>query len=99
MTAINPLAAPLAQSTQVQHQQSADKSRQARRAQELSKDVALRDDQLEHQVESGEEISPIHDQDQQRPNSRRRRKRATYSPQTRDPADNEAPESHLDLTG
>ena len=99
MTAINPFAAPLAQSSHVQHQQSAEKSKHIRRTQELSKDVALRDDQLEHQVESSEELAPIHDEDQEHPSQKRRRKRAgIYNPNAQDVSDGEEPETHLDLT-
>ena len=99
MTGINPFAAPLAQSSTVQHQQSAEKSRHVRRTQEMSKDVALRDDQLEHQVESSEELSPIHDEDQEHPAQKRRKKRAgRYNPNAQDAGEGDEPETHLDLT-
>lgn len=61
MSSINPFAGYVAQSSQVERAQAADKSRQLRREQALAKNVAVRDDQLEHQVESSEAAAPIHD--------------------------------------
>jgi hypothetical protein len=62
MEIVNPLAGSLAQSTAVTRQQSTDKSRQIRHAQTLRKDVAAAPDSFEHQVESTEELNPIHDE-------------------------------------
>ena len=64
MTDFNPLAGAILGSAQAQHQVDVEKQRQLRRAQALRKNVAARDDQLEHQVESSEELSPVHDEDQ-----------------------------------
>jgi hypothetical protein len=60
MTQLNPLAGSILGSAQAQHHVDVEKSRQVRRAQVLQKNVALQDDQLEHQVESSEELAPIH---------------------------------------
>ena len=62
MEIVNPLAGSLAQSAAVTRQQSTDKSRQIRQAQALRKDVAAAPDSFEHQVESSEELNPIHDE-------------------------------------
>jgi hypothetical protein len=62
MSSINPFSGYLAQGSQVERTQAADKTRQVRRTQALSKDVAAKDDQLEHQVESADAIVEIHDE-------------------------------------
>jgi hypothetical protein len=62
VTDFNPLAGALMGGAQAQQQVDVEKQRQLRRAQALRKNVALQDDQLEHQVESSEEISPVHDE-------------------------------------
>lgn len=63
MSAINPFSGYLAQGSHVERAQATDKSRQVRRTQELSRDVALRDDELEHQVESSDAPSGLKDDD------------------------------------
>ena len=75
MTDFNPLAGSILGSSQAQHQIDVEKQRQVRRAQALSKNVAARDEQLEHQVESSDEVTSIHDeqgQDRKDPHQRRR---------------------------
>ena len=72
MTQLNPLTGSVLGGAQAQHQVETEKTRQVRRSQALQKNVALQDDQLEHQVESSEELSPIHDQEQGHENQRRR---------------------------
>jgi hypothetical protein len=67
MTSINPFSGYVAQGSQVERSQAADKSREVKRAQALSSDVARRDDELEHQVESADAIVSIHDDAQQHP--------------------------------
>lgn len=91
MDVINPLAGSFLQGTQVQRQQLIEKQRQARRSQALEKDVAARDDQLEHQVESAEELAPLHDEptEDQRQHNEKRKPHAAVE---------EQPSSHLDLT-
>ena len=62
MSSINPFSGYLAQGTQVERTQAADKARQVRRTQALSKNVAARDDELEHQVESADALAEVHDE-------------------------------------
>ena len=57
MSSINPFSGYLAQGSQVERTQAAEKSRQIRRAQQLAKNIAQRDDNLEHQVESPDTVS------------------------------------------
>ena len=80
MEIVNPLAGSLAQSTAVTRQQSADKAQQIRRAQALRKDVAATGDTFEHQVESAEELSPIHDEQKQRQPGRNPKRRGAKAP-------------------
>jgi hypothetical protein len=61
MTSINPFSGYVAQGTQVERAQVTDKTRQIRRTQELSKNVALRDDEMEHQVESSDTVGSATD--------------------------------------
>jgi hypothetical protein len=61
MSFINPLAGPLAQSTVGQNLEAAERVRQIRRQQDLQKNAAARDEEMEHQVESSEELRPIED--------------------------------------
>lgn len=63
VSAINPFSGYLAQGSHVERTQATDKSRQIRRAQQLSRDVALRDDEMEHQVESSDAPSALKDDD------------------------------------
>ena len=64
MTYINPLAPTLLPSTQAEQQAAADKARQIRKAQTAARNIAAETDRLEHQVESAEELAPVHDEDQ-----------------------------------
>jgi hypothetical protein len=91
MDFINPVAGSLLQSTAVQRQQSADKQRQVRRAQALQRDVAAQDDQLEHQVESSEELPPVNDEHPEH-EQQKKKKRGT------DQAGDDEDQPHLDLT-
>jgi DNA repair ATPase RecN len=63
MTFINPLAPALLPSAQAQQQAAADKARQIRKAQTAARNIAAEADRLEHQVESAEELTPVHDED------------------------------------
>lgn len=94
MDIINPLAGSYAQSTQVQRQQSADKQRQVRRTQVVQKNVALQDDQLEHQVESSEELPPLHDEQPEHEQQKRRKRGGADT----NADENEDDHPHLDLT-
>jgi len=91
---INPFSGYLAQGAQLDRLQAADKTRQAKRANALSKNVAVRDDEMEHQVESTEQISEVNDQGashQQGQQSGRQKHRETPEPEAQLP--------HLDVKG
>jgi len=90
MTDFNPLAGSILGSTQAQQQIDVEKQRQVRRAQALSKNVAARDDQLQHQVESSDEVTPVHDEQREGGSSPDKRRR----PRTRGKED-ERP--HIDV--
>jgi hypothetical protein len=62
MEIINQLAAPLAQSAAVARQQTDEKAQQIHRAQTARKNAVAGSDTFEHQVESCEELNPIHDE-------------------------------------
>ena len=94
MEIVNPLASSLAQSAAVTRQQSADKSQQIRHAQHLRKDVAASADSFEHQVESTEELNPIHDE--RRESDQQRRGDARQHPEQADGAEGEEP-PHIDV--
>lgn len=93
MTQINPLTGSLIQSTQVQPRQSADKERQIRRLQNLSKNTALQGDRLEHQVESSDSLHALNDQGN---GQQQRRQQHTHPKKCK--ADQQDEESHIDLT-
>jgi hypothetical protein len=94
MSQINPFTGSILQAPGVQRQQASDKDRQLRRATDQQKNTALQGDRLEHQVESAEELSPIHDQDT--PDPRKRKKPSQPTPQN--DASSHDDERHLDLT-
>ena len=95
MTFFNPLLGSLVPSTPAQR--AAEKGRQIARSQALRKNTAAEGDrvEVEHQVESAEELPPVGEQstgggkDRQRPSPR---KPAQHKP------DDEAP-PHIDVTG
>src|SRR3954470_758956 len=64
MSSINPFSGYVAQGSQVERSQAADKTREVRRTQALSNDVARRDDELEHQVESADAIVSTNGEEQ-----------------------------------
>ncbi|HZL33979.1 MAG TPA: hypothetical protein VFC78_01635 [Tepidisphaeraceae bacterium] len=63
MSQISPLSNAIAQSLTAQRLMSVEKEQQMRRAQVLEKNVAARDDELGHQVESSGQVDPVHDED------------------------------------
>jgi hypothetical protein len=77
MSSINPFSGYVAQGSQVERSQAADKTREVRRTQALSNDVARRDDELEHQVESADAIVSINAEEhpQQQPQQRKEQPR------------------------
>jgi hypothetical protein len=91
VSSINPFSGYVAQGSQVERLQAADKARQVRREQTLSKNVAAQDDQLEHQVESADAIVSIHD-DQRGQNPQQHQRRNPSKPD-----EGEEP-PHLDVT-
>ena len=74
MSSINPFSGYVAQGSQVERAQSADKVRAVRRAQTIEKNIAARDDQLEHQVENSDAVSPAHDQPRRQDGKPRQRR-------------------------
>src|SRR5690348_4516795 len=94
MSQINPFTGSVLQAPQVQRQQATDKDRQLRRAADQQKNAALQGEQLEHQVESAEELPEIHDQDT--PDPRKRKKRSQGHDE--DQKDTGADEQHIDVT-
>jgi hypothetical protein len=93
MSQIDPFTASVLQSPYVQRQQASEKDRQARKAADQEKDAALADDQLEHQVESAEELTPIHEQEKQDRDFKRSR-----HGHSADADEEDGEEPHLDLT-
>ena len=96
MTQINPFTGAIVQGMQVQPpRQSAEKDRQIRRVQNLSKNSALQGDQLEHQVESADAPHAVNDGQEHAYNPQRRTPREqTNSHGSED--DGGAP--HVDVT-
>lgn len=71
MTEFNPLAGSILGSAAAQHTVDVEKQRQVRREQALRKNVALQDDQLEHQVESSDQVASVDDEEHQPSQERR----------------------------
>jgi hypothetical protein len=95
MGQINPFAGYYAGSTQVQRLQAAEKDQQVRRNAERTKNAGLEGDELEHQVESSEEIVPLHNDEPHRDSQRPRHPHHDRDDDADDPAS--AP-PHLDVT-
>lgn len=95
VSSINPFSGYVAQGGQVERSQAADKTRQVRREQVLSKNVAARDDELEHQVESADAVVSIHDD--QNPSGQQQQRRQEKPSQNEGGADGEEP-PRLDVT-
>ena len=70
MSQINPFLGSIIQSTTVQRTQSAERSTHVQRAQNRTKDSAATGDTFEHQVESSDALTSIHDEDPQQPQQR-----------------------------
>ena len=82
MTDFNPLAGAILGSSQAQELSDLQKQRQLRRAQTLRKNVAARGDELEHQVESAEEVAAVHDDPSGHP--QQQGKRNPHDPKAKD---------------
>jgi hypothetical protein len=91
MSQINPFTGSIVQAPNVQRTQAADKDRQLRRASDLAKNAALAGDQLQHEVESSEALTPTGDDQQRKPPKRK-------NPHSNLPAEDDDGESHLDVT-
>lgn len=92
MPYLNPLANALLQGQQSQQQLATDKTRQVRRAQVQVRATGATGDTFEHQVESTEELSPIHDEQPQKREQRSKKRRAKRSDNDVGPSD-----EHLDI--
>lgn len=93
MTSINPFSGYVAQGTQVERAQATDKTRQIRHTQDLSKNVALRDDEMEHQVESSDAVgSATDDQGSGQPAQQQHKEHA------KEKGDDDDERPHIDLT-
>ncbi len=92
MSYINPFAAVLQASPAAQRQLSADKARQSRQSTALTRNIAADDDRLEHQVDSAEFVSSIHDEQSQHdePGQHQRKRHAEAE-------DTDAAEPRLDI--
>jgi hypothetical protein len=91
MSSINPFSGYLAQGSQTERAQAAEKARQIRRSQELSRNIARQDDSLEHQVESTDTVTGT--SGEQKPKQDQRRKKNAKDQR---PKDGEPP--HVDVT-
>ena len=92
MTYFNPLTGAPLTGGQVQERLAADKARQVRRAQTVARNVAAEGDTFEHQVESTEELSAIHDEQHSKEQSNPRKR-----PQSQNqPGEGDEP-PHLDV--
>jgi hypothetical protein len=94
MTQINPFTGAIIQGMQVQPRQGAEKDRQVRRVQNLSKNSALQGDELEHQVESAVAPHGVDDGQEHTYNPQRRTAREQAGPECKD----EEGTPHVDVT-
>ena len=96
MSFLNPLAGTVAGQQLTQASLEADKVRQLRRAQTVTKNIAASTDRLEHEVESSDAVKPVDEDGHQSedPQKRRRRPKQAGTESGQD-ADDESP--HIDL--
>ena len=95
MSLVNPLAAAVAAQPAAQGSLEAEKVRQARRAQNVSKNVAAAGDRFEHiEVESADAIQPI-DPNGRQPHPEPKKRRPTRRPPQ--VADEGTEPPHLDV--
>jgi hypothetical protein len=90
MTQFNPLAGAILQTPMAQQVQAADKNAQLRRNQALEENSALEDDEMEHQVESSQEVTPVDDGNDQAGGQFKKNKKHLYK--------GEDGKEHVDLT-
>lgn len=94
MSQINPFTGSIVQAPQVQRAQAAEKDRQVRKLHDLTKNAALQGDQLQHEVESSEALTPVQDEQLSKQPKRRRGQSRQRSPSDAD----DTPETHIDVT-
>jgi len=92
MSNINPFTYLAVQGLEAQRTAAADKQRELRKAQVQEKDMAAHEDELEHQVESSEEVQPVHDEAGKQQNGRKRQ----LPDHNKEEEDGKPP--HIDLT-
>ena len=92
MTQINPFTGSVLQSTQVQREQSTEKSAQVRRQQNDEKATGASGDKFDHQVESSDAVTPVHEEHKQQSQKKRQGPHQNAKPS------DEEPDPHLDLT-
>jgi hypothetical protein len=95
MTHLNPLGMSLQASQAQQRAAATEKDRQIAKAQTRAKDVAADSDRFEHQVESSEAFTAIHDEARQQGN-RRHQSGAEREAELEVPAEEQA--NRLDVT-
>lgn len=95
MTQINPFTGAIIQGMQVQPRQGAEKDRQVRRVQNLSKNSALQGDELEHQVESA--VAP-HATDDGQENAYNPQRRSTPQQAHHEDDSEDGGTPHVDVT-
>ena len=90
MTDFNPIAGAILGSAQAQQQANVQSTQRVRARQMLAKNTAASEDQFEHQVESPEELTAIHDEPHQNMNRQKK-------PGSPPPSEEEDEEPHIDL--
>ena len=96
MSQINPFIGSIIQSTTVQRTQSAERSTHVQRAQNRTKDSAATGDTFEHQVESSDALTSIHDEDPQHPQQRKPKHPPKKATSQQPGKDGDEP-SHIDV--
>jgi uncharacterized membrane-anchored protein YhcB (DUF1043 family) len=98
MTQLNPFTSAILPSAQAQQQQNAERVSHVRRSQEVRKNSAARPgDLFEHQVESSEELTRVHDEgDRAKERPRRDQPRPQQSGEASSDDDQDQP--RLDIT-
>jgi len=96
MSPINPLASTLMGGAAAQATAESEKTNQLRRRQNQSRDIAARDDELEHQVESSQQVDPASSEEHNSPNQRRGQRQGNADDKDDDSSDDAI--QHLDVT-
>jgi hypothetical protein len=92
MTQINPFIGSILQSTQAQREAATEKSAQVRRQQNAEKAAGALGDEFDHQVESSDAVTPVHEEHKQQSQKKRE------GPHQHPKPDDEEVDPHLDLT-